>query len=388
MKKLIALALCIATLFLLVSCRSAEETNAPDDGPVPSGQTEETGNDQTDDTHAEPALTDWEGEYVLCRYYKPGMSSSELYPELRARQDRTGEPMGTMVLRADGTGTAAYPGGSLELTWDEKDIYIDGRAMDVTHWFYEVILMLETGEEMTYSKLSPEDDYSYRGSMNGSMEETDPSDYSVSEPVVERFFDGGDMTTVTFAVTNNSDKVLVLDSMYYSVLSPSGAETDYRSLHASITQALLPGESGFFFEYTSDPIPEDAVLKYDKVFISEWKGEYERFEVTEVKQQSQELNNVILHRPTGTVMIPDGADLDLIELTAICYDADGRVIGYGMTVNTPSSVNPYNYLEIPESGGKASFMINMAGVFDDMSFDQSLIDHYEFRASSLNYFWY
>ncbi|MBP1556031.1 MAG: hypothetical protein J6U30_08205, partial [Oscillospiraceae bacterium] len=171
MKKLIALALCIATLFLLVSCRSAEETNAPDDGPVPSGQTEETGNDQTDDTHAEPALTDWEGEYVLCRYYKPGMSSSELYPELRARQDRTGEPMGTMVLRADGTGTAAYPGGSLELTWDEKDIYIDGRAMDVTHWFYEVILMLETGEEMTYSKLSPEDDYSYRVSMTGSMEE-------------------------------------------------------------------------------------------------------------------------------------------------------------------------------------------------------------------------
>ena len=133
------------------------------------------------------------------------MSSSELYPELRARQDRTGEPMGTMVLRADGTGTAAYPGGSLELTWDEKDIYIDGRAMDVTHWFYEVILMLETGEEMTYSKLSPEDDYSYRVSMNGSMEETDPSDYSISEPVVERFFDGGDATTVTFAVTNNTE---------------------------------------------------------------------------------------------------------------------------------------------------------------------------------------
>ena len=61
---------------------------------------------------------------------------------------------------------------------------------------------------------------------------------------------------------------------------------------------------------------------------------------------------------------------------------------YGLAVNTPSSINPYNYLEIPESGGKAQFMINMAGVFDDRSFDQSLIDHYEFRASSLNYFWY
>ncbi|MBQ5342682.1 MAG: hypothetical protein J6Z24_04395, partial [Oscillospiraceae bacterium] len=136
MKKLIALALCIATLLLLVSCGAPQEDNTPDEVPAPSGQTEETGkDDQADDTHHEPALTDWEGEYVLCSYYSRGMSSPELYPQLRARSDRTGAVMGTMVLRADGTGTAEYPGGSLELTWDEKDIYIDGRAMDVTHWF-------------------------------------------------------------------------------------------------------------------------------------------------------------------------------------------------------------------------------------------------------------
>ena len=341
----------------------------------------------TDETQEQaPDDTGLAGNYYLDIYYNEEPFASYQYPELRALQDKTGEKMGSMTLNEDGTGKAAYPGGSVDLTWDENDLYIDGKALDAWHAEHIVSFNLPSGEELTYNKLSEEEDFRFQIENDPNTALADPADYTIGLPTVERFFDGNDTCMVVFPVTNNSNKTLFLKNLYYAVVSPSGAETDYRSAHADITPVLLPGETGFFFEHTSDEIPGDADLQQDMVFICEWTADYARFEVKDTAPHTEESTQCIVHRPTGTVTIPAGTDPDTVMISVVCYGANGRVLGYGVSINISRDDNPYNYLEIPEEGGDAPFLVNMDGVFADKAFDQSLIDHYEFTAYAPRYF--
>ena len=358
---------------------ASEETSSSAEEPAPASQPEMTKGEL-----AEPDLSDFEGHYYLLNYYNPDPYASYLYTELRALSDVTGEPMGTMDLNAGGTGNATYPGGSVGLTWDDTDLYINGKPMSVFHTDHKVIIELESGEELTYSKLSIEEDYLFEIQQHPKKEPASSSDYTVGDMITENYYaEGKNWTMIKAHVTNTSDSTIILDDLYYSVNSPSGEETDYRRLHANVCPVLLPGETGFFFEQIVDGFPEGSVLTKDKVFIYKWTGDYERFEVKDFTPSFEDHGDVFIHRPTGTAVIPEGTDQSSVRVDVVCYDADGRVIGYGGCLTSVSrDTNPFNYFEVPENGGDAPFLVNMDGPFADPSFDQSLIDHYEVTAYS------
>ena len=410
MRKLVSILLCVAIVLLLAACGSSgtdtpaspsstgtsiSNKNDPDKSQTETetAESSEPENSSPESSTAEssgPALEDLEGHYTLSSYYNPDPYVSYLYPELRSLQDKTGEAIGSMDLYPDGTGTATYPGGSLNLTWDDSDIYLDGKALDIYHSQYLVGFDLESGESLNYSKLSVEDAYYYEVGLNPKQEELSPSDYTLGEITVERFTaEGKDEVFAVLPVTNNSNKTIALDQVNYSISSPSGEEIDYRFMSAFLTPVILPGETGFFYEQTlAENIPEDVVFEPDMVFAFEWTGDYERFDVKDITLDLQDYGDVWIHRPTGTAVIPEGTDPSKVQLNVICYGPVGRVVGHGAAVNFSRDYNPKNYFEIPENGGDAPFLVNMDGPFADKSFDQDLIDHYEFLAFTPNYFKY
>ena len=274
-------------LFALAACGSSEsDTSAAPSADFSSKSASPSGNDEqpqddpgntADDSSVpaaeEPAASGLVGTYSLDIYYNPDPFISWQYPDLRSNEFKTGEAPGALVLNADGTGHATYPGGDTDLKWDDENVYIGDTTVPI--WFSDPMLIIEfeDGESLTYVHMTNEEYYTYRIETAINCELADEADYTVGEPYIHRWNTGKGYMEVIFPVTNNGDKPLILDDVYYTVLSPSGEEIDYRAASCYTPKSILPGETGFLFDHAlGDAIPEDAGVKADIVHVFIWTG--------------------------------------------------------------------------------------------------------------------
>ena len=120
--------------------------------------------------------------------------------------------------------------------------------------------------------------------------------------------------------------------------------------------------------------------------VSHWESG--GIEITEVLVFADSYTGgYMLHRPNGFVYLPEGTDISEVELYVYCYDKAGKLVGYGSQIAIESSINPILYLEEIPGEHKAKFQTNMIGPFEDMSFPQDSIDHYEIVAFSPSYYY-
>ena len=397
MKRLIVTLLTAALLLNVAACSGTNSKETASEASQTSANTPETTKTAETTTEAETTEADslseamraMVGTYHLINYYNPEPFTSWLYPELRNHEDTTGEEIGTLILNEDGTAQATYPGEKIEFTWDDKTFYINEKPIEISTGGDQIYIPLENDITLTYSQFSEEEIYKNNVEHAAKRKPIDESDYTLGEPVMRKFHASGkDRYLISIPVTNNStNKTLVLDMVTYALVSPSGEEKGYRYAWAGVTHAILPGETGYLFDQTLvENIPENVTVQPDISEICEWTGEYNRFEIRNFEMHTTNKDNVVIHRPTGVIDIPAGYTPNMFEVDVICLGKDGSFIGYGCANEISRDVNPFNYLEIPEGGGEAEFLVNMDGLIADPSFDTSQIDHYEYIASDPYYY--
>ena len=345
------------------------------------------------------------GTYELDDYTNNSELKYYRYDILRNLSIRTGVEPGTMTLSEDGTGRLSYLGNERSFEWTEDAFMIDGTEYPVNYSYPVLYVEFSENESLKYRQVSHLEAYNLSQKWDETHKVIASSAYELGEPEVVHFNEAArKYVYVRVPIENKSGEQLALDELFFTAIGPDGKELGFFSLPPNCTKLLLPGEKGdFVFDYfvaedkldtggrtAADVFPEGVTIRVDEVDAFVWTGEYKRYdaEITEVLVFADSYTGgYMLHRPNGFVYLPEGTDISGIEFYVYCYDKAGKLVGYGSQIAVDTSINPVLYLEEIPGEHKAKFQTNMIGPFEDMSFPQDSIDHYEIVAFSPNYYY-
>ena len=418
MKKVLCIMLAAILLLGLVSCgsgggqpqnadgsqsnsSSAEENTVtpPEQQTTPEPEPQEPPADQMSEKTAKMV-----GTYELDNYTNNTALQYYRYDILRNLSIRTGVEPGTMTLNEDGTGRLSYLGNERSFEWTEDAFTIDGTEYLVKYSYPVLYMEFSENESVTYRQVSHLEAYNLSQKWYDTRKVIDSSAYELGEPDVVHFDESTrEYVFVRVPIENKSGEQLALDELYFTAIGPDGRELGFFSLPPNCTKLLLPGERGdFVFNYlvtedrldtgghaSADVFTEGVTIRVDEVNAFIWTGEYKRYdaEITEMLVFPASTGGCMLHRPNGFVYLPEGTDINEVELYVYCYDKAGKLIGFGSQFAVESSINPVLYLEEIPGEHKAKFQTNMIGPFEDLSYPQDNIDHYEIVAFSPSYYY-
>ena len=343
------------------------------------------------------------GVYSLFFYGDPIEEIVYNYDLLRHLQIANGFSPDALTLNIDGTGHINWLGNEADITWTEDTISLDGAECTIR--FKDSKLTITTAEDKTleFSKISHLERYNLSLEKEDLRTAVDVSFYEVGVPELF-YYDGGGsknyMTDelvnymfVSIPIENKSDKLLFVDSLYFSTHSSDGKELGFFLLPAKKT--LLPKEKSYLiFNYqvlgeelfltgfaTETSFPQNATLQIEEIDICECISDFQKYnaEITEIifYEESTPSSLYMVYRANGSVELPEGADISQIQICVYCINKDGKIVGYGENQAVPSSVNSKVYFEEVPGEHKGVFQTNITGPINHIDFPKDTIDRYE-----------
>lgn len=343
---------------------------------------EEQSSPEASDRHSQLA-----GSWQLTGYNNADFSKYYDYVALENQRIQNGVPSGGLDLNPDGTGHIYYPDGEFDVTWTDDTITINGE--EITFWFSYPSLGINTGagESMDFCKTDQGEIYKQFVESSPERTPADPSLYTIGEGGLIYYADSQDYVIGYFPVTNNSDRRLLLEDLYFTALSPDGSELAFQHCTGEATPILEPGATGYFicppYGGLSPDTPSDAVLRIENAMICCWQGDYQTYEITDFGVDiSESSGHYMLYRPYGTIVNHTAEDVPKVRVSVLAFDKDSQLIGYAWVETYPEAENPVNFVNELKANGTATFGTNSAGAYMTYGYPRENVDHYEYTAFS------